>query len=226
MPSSNWDSLPGFAISGVVGCAIFRLPMTELDLFERQQQGSSDENVTGLLDAWSRGDQDALNKLMPLVYDELRTLAHHSMSREDAGHTLQTTALVNEAYLRLVDQKQSHWRNRAQFVGVAAQLMRRILIDHARSRAYAKRGGGVRPVELDEAAVLSPTQAEAVLAVDEALQRLATFDARKARIVELRYFGGLTVEETAEVLKISPITVMRDWSFAKAWLHRELSHDH
>ena len=199
--------------------------MTELDSFERQQQGSSDENVTGLLDAWSRGDQDALNKLMPLVYDELRTLAHHSMSREDAGHTLQTTALVNEAYLRLVDQKQSHWRNRAQFVGVAAQLMRRILIDHARSLAYAKRGGGVRPVELDEAAVLSPTQAEAVLAVDEALQGLATFDPRKARIVELRYFGGLTVEETAEVLKISPITVMRDWSFAKAWLHRELSHD-
>ena len=186
---------------------------------------STRQAVTELLGEWSNGDDGALGKLFPLLHPELHRLAHHYMSRERTGHTLQTTALVNEAYLRLVDQKQSHWRNRAQFVGVAAQLMRRILIDHARSRAYAKRGGGVRPVELDEAAVLSPTQAEAVLAVDEALQRLATFDPRKARIVELRYFGGLTVEETAEVLKISPITVMRDWSFAKAWLHRELSHD-
>lgn len=162
---------------------------------------------------------------MPLVYEELRRLAHHYMSREGAGHTLQTTALVNEAYLRLVDQKQAAWQNRAQFIAIAAQLMRRVLIDHARSRAYAKRGGGVHPLELDEAAVLSPSQAESVLALDEALQRLSGVDARKGRIVELRYFGGLTVAETAEVLKISPVTVMRDWSFAKAWLHRELSCD-
>jgi len=190
------------------------------------QDNASGENVTQLLEAWSRGDQAALDKLMPLVYEELRRLAHQYMSREGPRHTMQTTELVNEAYLRLVDQKQAAWQNRAQFLGVAAQLMRRVLIDHARSRASEKRGGGAaRPVLLDEAAVLSPTQAEEVLAVDEALQRLATLDPRKGRIVELRYFGGLTVAETAEVLKISPVTVMRDWSFAKAWLHRELSCD-
>jgi len=189
------------------------------------QDNASGENVTQLLEAWSRGDQAALDKLMPLVYEELHRLAHQYMSREGPGHTLQTTELLNEAYLRLVDQKQAAWKNRAQFIGIAAQLMRRVLIDHARSRASSKRGGAARPVTLDEAAVLSPTQAEEVLAVDEALQRLSDVDARKGRIVELRYFGGLTVAETAEVLKISPVTVMRDWSFAKAWLHRELSCD-
>ena len=199
--------------------------MAELSQSRDRQEDSSEKDVTHLLDAWSRGDQAALNKLMPLVYAELRRLAHHYMSQEGAGHTLQTTALVNEAYLRLVNQKQAAWQNRAQFIGIAAQLMRRVLIDDARSRAYAKRGAGIRPVELDEAAALSPTQAESVLAVDEALEHLAGLDPRKARIVELRYFGGLTVDETAEVLKISSVTVMRDWSFAKAWLHRELSHD-
>jgi len=199
--------------------------MAELSQSRDRQEDSSEKDVTHLLDAWSRGDQAALNKLMPLVYAELRRLAHHYMSQEGAGHTLQTTALVNEAYLRLVNQKQAAWQNRAQFIGIAAQLMRRVLIDDARSHASAKRGGGIRPVELDEAAALSPTQAESVLAVDEALEHLAGLDPRKARIVELRYFGGLTVDETAEVLKISSVTVMRDWSFAKAWLHRELSHD-
>ena len=199
--------------------------MAELSQSRDRQEDSSGKDVTHLLDAWSRGDQAALNKLMPLVYAELRRLAHHYMSQEGAGHTLQTTALVNEAYLRLVNQKQAAWQNRAQFIGIAAQLMRRVLIDDARSHDSAKRGGGIRPVELDEAAALSPTQAESVLAVDEALEHLAGLDPRKARIVELRYFGGLTVDETAEVLKISSVTVMRDWSFAKAWLHRELSHD-
>jgi len=181
--------------------------------------------VTQLLIDWNNGNQAALDKLMPLVYEELHRLAHQYMSREGPGHTLQTTELLNEAYLRLVDQKQAAWQNRAQFIGIAAQLMRRVLIDHARSRASEKRGGAARPVPLDQAAVLSPAQAEEVLAVDEALQRLSDVDPRKGRIVELRYFGGLTVAETAEVLKISPITVMRDWSFAKAWLHRELSCD-
>ena len=199
--------------------------MVNLNSTPRPDDNASGENVTQLLEAWSRGDQAALDKLMPLVYEELHRLAHQYMSREGPGHTLQTTELLNEAYLRLVDQKQAAWQNRAQFIGIAAQLMRRVLIDHARSRASEKRGGAARPVLLDEAAVLSPTQAEEVLAVDEALQRLSDVDARKGRIVELRYFGGLTVAETAEVLKISPVTVMRDWSFAKAWLHRELSCD-
>jgi len=199
--------------------------VVNLNSTPRPDDNASGENVTQLLEAWSRGDQAALNTLIPLVYEELHRLAHQYMNHEGPGHNLQTTALVNEAYLRLVDQKQAGWQNRAQFIGIAAELMRRVLIDDARSRAYAKRGGGIRPVELDEAAALSPTQAESVLAVDEALEHLAGLDPRKARIVELRYFGGLTVDETAEVLKISPITVMRDWSFAKAWLHRELSHD-
>jgi RNA polymerase sigma factor (TIGR02999 family) len=199
--------------------------VVNLNSTPRPDDNPSVENVTELLDAWGRGDAAALNKLMPLVYEELHRLAHQYMGREGPGHTMQTTELLNEAYLRLVDQKQAAWQNRAQFIGIAAQLMRRVLIDHARSRASEKRGGTVRPVTLDEAAVLSPTQAEQVLAVDEALQRLSNVDPRKGRIVELRYFGGLTVGETAEVLKISPVTVMRDWSFAKAWLHRELSCD-
>ncbi len=161
---------------------------------------------------------------MPLVYDELRRLAHHYISRERPGHTLQTTALVNEAYLRLVNQKNVHWENRAQFFGLAAKLMRHILIDHARSLAYAKRGGGARKVSLDEAAILSSEQAADLIALDDALEKLAREFPRKCRIVELRYFGGMTVEEAAEVLQVSPVTVMRDWNVAKAWLHRELSH--
>jgi len=200
--------------------------VVNLNSTPRPDDNPSVENVTELLDAWGRGDDAALNKLMPLVYGELHRLAHQYMGRESPAHSMQTTELVNEAYLRLVDQKQAAWQNRAQFIGIAAQLMRRVLIDHARGRASEKRGGGARTVPLDEAAILSPAQTNDVLAIDEALQRLSDFDPRKSRIVELRYFGGLTVEETAEVLKISPVTVMRDWSLAKAWLHRELSCDH
>ena len=185
---------------------------------------ASSHEVTKLLVDWSNGDQSALDRLMPLVYDELRRLAHHYISRERPGHTLQTTALVNEAYLRLVNQKNVHWENRAQFFGLAAKLMRHILIDHARSLAYAKRGGGARKVSLDEAAILSSEQAADLIALDDALEKLAREFPRKCRIVELRYFGGMTVEEAAEVLQVSPVTVMRDWNVAKAWLHRELSH--
>jgi RNA polymerase sigma factor (TIGR02999 family) len=179
--------------------------------------------VTQFLVDWGNGDQSALNKLIPLVYDELRRMAHHYMARENPDHTLQTTALVNDAYLRLIDQNRTNWQNRAQFFGIAAQLMRRILVDHARSHAYAKRGGGTTQVPLDEGAVLSPQRAADVLALDEALNQLTTIDPRKCRIVELRYFGGFTVEETASLLQVSDVTVMRDWSLAKAWLRREIS---
>ncbi len=184
----------------------------------------SPHEVTQLLLDWSNGDQLALDRLMPLVHDELRRLAHHYMGRENQGHTLQTTALVNEAYLRLVGQKESHWQNRAQFFGLAAQLMRHILVDHARSHAYAKRGGGAQRVPLEEAAVLSPERGAELVALDEALKKLERDYPRQCRIVELRYFGGLTVEETAEVMKVSPETVMRDWKVAKARLRREMSH--
>jgi len=180
--------------------------------------------ISELLAAWGNGDQAALGDLMPLVYEELRRLARHYMSGEKGGNTFQTTALVNEAYLRLVDQRQTHWQNRAHFFGIAAQAMRRILVDHARSHGYAKRGGGARKVSLSEVAVLSPERGSEVIALDEALKRLAEIDSRKCRVVELRYFGGLTVDETAEVLKVSAITVKRDWSVAKAWLRREISH--
>ena len=185
----------------------------------------SPEEVTQLLAAWGDGDRAALDRLMPLVYDELRRLARHYMGRETPGHTLQTTALVNEAYLRLADQRNTHWQNRAQFFGIAAQMMRRILVDHARGRAYAKRGGGALRVPLDERAVLAPEKAAEVVALDDALKRLAENDPRKSQVVEMRYFSGLTVEEIAEVLKVSPVTVMRDWSMAKAWLHREMSNE-
>lgn len=179
--------------------------------------------VTQFLVEWGNGDQTALDKLIPLVYDELRRMAHRYMARECPDHTLQTTALVNDAYLRLIDQKRTQWQNRAQFFGIAAQLMRRILVDHARSHAYAKRGGGAIQVPLDEGSVLSPQRAADVLALDEALNQLAAIDSRKCRIVELRYFGGFTVEETASLLEVSDVTVMRDWSLAKAWLRREIS---
>jgi RNA polymerase sigma factor (TIGR02999 family) len=183
---------------------------------------SSDE-LTQLLVEWGEGDQSALNKLIPLVYEELRRMAHHYMARESPDHTLQTTALVNDAYLRLTDQKRTSWQNRAQFFGIAAQLMRRILVDHARSHAYAKRGGGTIKVPLDETNVVGPQRATEILALDEALNQLAMIDARKCQIVELRYFGGFTVEETATLLEVSDVTVMRDWSLAKAWLRREIS---
>jgi RNA polymerase sigma factor (TIGR02999 family) len=178
--------------------------------------------VSQLLQAWSDGNEEALEKLVPLVYEELHRLARHYMSGERAGHTLQTTELVNEAYVRLVDWKNVRWQNRAHFFGVAAQMMRRILVDFARSRHYAKRGGEARKVSLSEAAVVSVERGEDFIALDEALESLTVIDARKGRIVELRFFGGLSVEETAEVLKISSRTVMREWSLAQAWLHREL----
>lgn len=180
-------------------------------------------DVTALLLDWRDGDRDAPAKLMPLVYDELRRLARDYLRRERADHTLQPTALVNEVYLRLVDQQRVDWHNRAQFFGLAAQLMRHVLVDHARARASVKRGGLVRKMSLDEARLAPAEVAAELLALDEALVRLAAIDERKSRIVEMRFFGGLSVEETAEVLGISDKTVMRDWRIAKLWLHRELS---
>jgi RNA polymerase sigma factor (TIGR02999 family) len=179
--------------------------------------------VTQLLLDWSNGDQAAFHELMPMVYDELRQMAHRYMCRERPGHTLQTTALVNEAYLRLVDQKRVRWKNRAHFFAAAAQAMRRILIDHARKHRYAKRGGGARKISLDDVAVISDERAADLLALDEALFSLASIDSQQSRIVELRFFGGLTIEETAEVLKLSVDMVKREWSTAKAWLFREMN---
>jgi len=182
----------------------------------------SSDDVTELLAAWSNGDREALDKLLPLVERELHQLAHRYISREKPGHTLQTTALVNEAYLRLVDQRRARWQNRAHFIAIAAQMMRRILVNHARDRAAGKRGGGSHKVSLDEIAVLSDERAEEMLALDEAMDSLAKLDERKSRVVELRHFGGLSVEETAQVLGIHPDTVTRDWARAKAFLRREL----
>jgi len=181
------------------------------------------DEVTELLAAWSRGDRSALERLMPLVENELQLLAHRYLRRERPGHTLQTTALVNEAYLRLVGQREPRWQNRAHFFGIAAQMMRRILIDHARKIRYAKRGGGAPKVSLDEACVLGEERAAELVALDDALQALARVDERKSRVVELRYFAGLSVEETAEVLGVHPDTVTRDWRRAKAFLRRELA---
>ena len=183
---------------------------------------SPDEDVSALLQAWSEGDQSALDRLTPIVYDELHRLARHYMSGERSAHSLQTTALVNEAYLRLVDYKRMQWQNRAHFFAVSAQLMRRILVDHAR-RHNLKRGAGILHVSLEEAAVIGGDRDEDLVALDDALHALARFDTRKSQVVELRFFGGLSVEETAEVLRISPITVMRDWSTARAWLYREMN---
>jgi RNA polymerase sigma factor (TIGR02999 family) len=180
-----------------------------------------DGEVSTLLRAWSKGEQNALDKLTPIVYDELRRLAAHYMRGERSGHSLQTTALVNEAYLRLVDYKHMRWQNRAHFFAVSAQLMRRILVDHAR-RHNLKRGGGIQHVSLEETAVIAGRD-EDLVALDDALQALARIDPRKVQVVELRFFGGLSVQETAEVLKVSEVTVMRDWSTARAWLYREIS---
>ena len=179
--------------------------------------------ITQLLLAWNEGDQSALEKLAPLVYEELRRLAKRRMRLERPDHTLQTTALINEAYLRLVDVHNVHWQNRAHFFALCARLMRRILVDYARSRHYAKRGQGVRPISLDQSPVVAPEYSPDLVAVDDALHALAEVDGRKAKVVELRFFGGLTAEETAEVLKVSPETVRRDWKLAKVWLLRELS---
>src|SRR5215510_8739953 len=183
----------------------------------------SPKDITRMLMAWSNGDRAALDQLMPIIYEELRHLANRYMQRERADHTLSTTALVHEAYLRLIDQRQVRWQNRAHFFAVAAQMMRRILIDHARSHQYAKRGGGAIQVSLDEAAAVTEARAAELLAVDEALERLTALDARKGRIVELRFFGGLTEEETAEVIGVSLPTVQREWRAAKAWLRRMLA---
>jgi RNA polymerase sigma factor (TIGR02999 family) len=181
------------------------------------------EEVSQLLKDWSDGDQAALDKVMPVVYQELRRLAHHYMRKERVGHTLQTTALVNEAYLRLADYKKMRWQSRTHFFAVAAQVMRRILVENARSRNYAKRGGGAQKVEFDETAVVSAGRSAEVIAVDEALTELESWDARKGRIVELRFFGGLSIDETAEVMKVSPTTVQREWRSAKAWLYKAIS---
>jgi RNA polymerase sigma-70 factor (ECF subfamily) len=180
----------------------------------------SPQQVTQLLVAWGGGDQSARDELMPLVYEELRRLAHHYISRERPGHTLQTSGLVNEAYLRLVDQKAIHWQDRAHFFGIAARLMRQILVDYARKRGYAKRQGDARRVPLDEAMIVSEERAADVVALDDALKTLAQIDPRQSQIVELRFFGGLSIEETADVLAVSPGTVKRDWTLAKAWLRR------
>ena len=178
--------------------------------------------VTELLVDWSKGDQEALNKLIPLVYDELHKLASRYLRRERPDHTLQTTALVHEAYLKLVDQRDANWQNRVQFFAVAAQLMRRILVDYARRHRASKRGGSYYKVTLDEALVSSGEKDGEVLALDEVLDRLAVIDPRQSRVAELRIFGGLTLEETAQALDISPRTVRREWSMAKAWLRKEI----
>ena len=178
--------------------------------------------VTKLLLAWSAGDELALEQLLPVVYRELHSMARRYMAGERLDHTLQASALVNEAYLKLVDVRRVQWQNRAQFFGVSAQLMRRILVDFGRRRHYLKRGGGVPPVTLNEGLAMSSAQSTNLVALDDALNALAAVDPRRVRVVELRFFAGLTVEETAEVLKVSPDTVVRDWRLAKVWLHREL----
>lgn len=180
-------------------------------------------DVTQLLSDWSGGDQTAADKLMPLVYEELRRLAHQYMRREKPGHTLQTSALVNEAYVRLVKQR-VQWENRAHFFGIAARLMRQILVDQARRRNYAKRGGGAIRVSLNDENAIAQEQSASVVALDEALKTLEQTDPRKGRIVELRFFAGMSVEETAQALKISPGTVMREWTFARAWLRNQMIH--
>ena len=186
-------------------------------------KNSASPQITQLLLAWGGGNQAALEELMPLVYDELRKVAARHLRRQRPGHTLQTTALVNEAYLRLIDSSQVRWQNRAHFFAISAQLMRRILVDFARSRSNLKRGGGAEQVSLDEALVITPERGADLLALDDALTRLAELNPRQAQVVELRYFGGLNEEESAEALKISLRTVQRDWNLARLWLYRELS---
>jgi RNA polymerase sigma factor (TIGR02999 family) len=182
----------------------------------------SPHRVTQLLAQWSHGDNAALAELAPLVYEELRRLAHHYMEAQRPNHTLQTTALVNEAYLRLADQTNPRWQSRAHFFAVAARAMRQIVVDYARSQRSQKRGGRALKVELDEAAIVSPEQSKEIVDLHEALERLAELDLRKAQVVELKYFGGLNYDEMAEVLKISRVTVRRDWEFARLWLYTEL----
>ena len=185
----------------------------------------STDEVTGILLAWGQGDEAALEKLMPLVYAELKRLARHYLKGERVGNVLQTTALVNEAYLRLIDSRRVQWQNRAHFFAISAQLMRRVLVDAARKRNFQKRGGGALQVSLNEALPLGEQRGPDLVALDDALQTLAAFDPRKSKVVELRFFGGLSVKETAEVLQVSQDTVMRDWSLARAWLLNELGHE-
>jgi len=186
---------------------------------------TASRSITQLLVAWSEGDRGALDQLVPLIHEELRRLARNYLRRERPGHTLQTTALVNEAYLRLVDQKHVRWQNRAHFLAISAQLMRRILVDYARRRQYQKRGGGALQVTLSEAESLGDERTPDLLALDEALESLAQIDPRRSQVVELKFFGGLSIEETAEVLKVSSTTVERDWTIARAWLHKTLIND-
>lgn len=178
--------------------------------------------ITELLAAWSSGRTEALDRLLPLVEAELRRIAHNYMRRENANHTLQTTALVNEAFLHLVDQKAVRWQNRAHFFAIASKIMRRILLNHARDRVANKRGGGAEHISLENTVVLSPEKSAEIIALDEALERLAKIDKTKSKIVEMRFFGGLTVEETAEVIGVAPVTVAVHWRLAKAWLGREI----
>ncbi|MFY9618841.1 MAG: sigma-70 family RNA polymerase sigma factor [Pyrinomonadaceae bacterium] len=184
---------------------------------------SASHSVTQLLEQWNSGDREALDKLMPLIYEELRKMARRYMRQQDPGHTLQTTALIHEAYLRMVKQPDKQFENRAHFFGVAAKAMRHILVDYARARHAAKRGGDARPISLEEAALVTQERAAELVAFDDALKELEQLSKRQSRVVELRYFGGLSVEETATVLAVSPETVMRDWHMAKTWLHRALS---
>lgn len=186
---------------------------------------ATSQSLTELLLEWREGDSEALVRLTPLVYDELRRIAHRYMRHERSGHTLQTTALVNEAYLRLAGDQKIEWENRAHFFAVMARVMRHVLTDHARRRSYAKRGGGVRQVSLPDSDLMTLERASELVALDEALGLLAKIDARKSEVVELRYFGGLSLEETAETLGVSVMTVRRDWRAAKAWLFRELKND-
>jgi RNA polymerase sigma factor (TIGR02999 family) len=187
---------------------------------------SSDAEITALLVDWNNGDRSAMERLLPLVEKELHRLAHAYMRREDPNHTLQTTALINETYLRLVDQRKVQWQNRAHFFGIAAQIMRRVLLNYARDQNRQKRGGKVIHVSLSAAEVMPEEKDREIIALNDALNRLEAIDERKARVVELRFFGGLTVEEVAEVLKVSTVTVLRDWAFAKAWLSREIENGH
>ena len=210
-----WQTIPNRRYNwrhiSFVASHIWEMPMTR-----------SPQEVTRLLVAWRNGDRAALDKLTPMVYEELHRLAHHHMSRERRGHTLQTSALVNEVYVRLIDQKNVRWQNRRSVLRDRITLMRRVLVDHARSHYAGKRGGNIRRVSLDEAAVVARERAAELIALDEALNSLAAIDPRKTKVVELRFFGGMSVEETAEALGVSPVTVMRDWSTAKAWLQRAI----
>ncbi|MBC7911382.1 MAG: sigma-70 family RNA polymerase sigma factor [Pyrinomonadaceae bacterium] len=185
---------------------------------------SSTSDITGLLIDWCEGDQDALEALAPIVEKELRRLAHHYLQQEHPGHTLQTTAVINEAYLRLINQNRVRWQNRAHFYGIAARIMRRILLNYARDQKRIKRGGGALQVSLSEVGIMTSEKSSELIALDEALERLAIIDERKARVVELRYFGGLSVEETAEVLNVSEATINREWKMARAMLAREIRH--